>query len=85
MEQQRVMEDILEFSEGEEAAKKSKCEQLKWWNERTVKNLTGHITKCQALVILILNLLIPGLGTAISGCMLDEELILSECKRRAIN
>ena len=41
-----------EFSEEEEVAKESKFQELKWWNERTVKNLDGHSNLETSLIVL---------------------------------
>ena len=51
----------------------STCEEFSIWNEKTVTNLKGHINTNQAILILILNVVLPGVGTIVSAFMLDYE------------
>jgi len=39
------------------------------------KNMIPITSKCMSIILLILNIIWPGLGTAIMGCMVSEHLV----------
>ena len=43
------------------------------WNK--YKNMIPSTSKCMAIVLLVLNIIWPGLGTAVMGCMASEFLV----------
>ena len=52
--------------------------RLKRTNLRVTVPLRGHLSVWQAVLILIVNLMLPGIGTALLACTIDERLYLSD-------
>lgn len=40
--------------------------------------LRGHVGLCQSVLILVVNLILPGVGTMMLACMINERLYLSD-------
>ena len=48
------------------------CERFVDWNEITVTSLQGHISPSQSLLVMILNLILPGAGTIATAFMVKR-------------
>ncbi len=52
--------------------------RLKRANLRVTVPLRGHLGLCQSVLILVVNLILPGVGTMMLACMINERLYLSD-------
>lgn len=60
--------------------KQSSCSRLKTkmknMSEETVADVYGHLTMCNAIIVLVLNLILPGTGTMLAARFISTRRIL---------
>ena len=49
---------------------------MKNMSEETVADVYGHLTMCKAIIVLVLNLILPGTGTMLAARFISTRRIL---------